>query len=173
MARERKYKTAFDVSTEIFTKSFVDGTELAVDISKLPEVSKLHIIGYGITQLMNDTHSGESDIGEIIKLSQQKAEDLANGVIRRRAGEGLGLGVNLEILTRAVAAVQFAGDEAKATEVLAKFIPSEDDDEETTKGKKARLRGIRNAGVIKAKIDELQGKNLGDLLTDLPEPAIA
>lgn len=164
MAKQRNYKTNFDTETEVFSKEFTDGTKIEVDVSKLPEVSRLHVLGYGITQIMNDCHSGESDLGEIIRISSNKAEDLQNGIVRARRGEGLGLGVNIEVLTKALAAVQFKGNEEQASEALSKFIPDEDDDEEVVKKKKAKLRAIRNAGVVKAKIDELQGKTLDKLL---------
>jgi hypothetical protein len=162
---ERNYKTDFNTETGIFTKTFKDDKGvLTVDVNALPDISRQYIMGYGITQILNDCHSQEKVLDDIIRISQNKAEDLMAGIIRRRAGEGLGLGVNLEILTQAVANTQLDGDLEKAKEALAKFIPGEDDDEETAKKKKSRLRAIRNFGEVRAEIDKLSGKKFEDLL---------
>lgn len=158
MPRERKYTTAWDAETEIFEKRFVDGTKLEVDVSKLPEVSRQFVLGYGITQIMNDRHSGETEVAEIIKISQQTAEDLMNGVLRRRAA-GTGIGVNLDLLCKALANAEAEIESPEqARELLSKFLPEDDDDEDTIKQKKARIRAIKNYGPVKAEMDRLQGK---------------
>lgn len=164
---KRNYETHFDPETRVFTKKFNDENEttIRIDLNELPENAQRHVEGYGITQLENDCHAGEKSIPAMIEASRQKAEDLANGILRRRSS-GLGFGVNLEQLTQALANVQFGGDQDQAKAALAQFVPNEEeDDEELVKQKKARLRAIRNTGKVKAEIDRLNGKAPEDLLS--------
>lgn len=166
---ERNYTTTYE--NDVLVKEFKDGTKVEVGYNDLPEASQVHVRRYGLTQLLNDCHAGAKTLEEMIKASVQKAEDLAQGVIRRRAA-GLGLGVDLEKLTQALANVKFKGDLDKAKASLEPFIPDDEaDDEDTVKNKKARLRAIRNFGAIKMELDRLEGKSLDKMLEGLEEEA--
>lgn len=167
----KKYDTEFDVSSYTLTKKFKDaeGTTVQISVKDLPENARDYVVEYGIRQIMNDCHASDKTIEEAIASTKQKAEDLQNGVIRRGGGGGLGLGVNLEQLTQALANVLFGGDLDQAKAKLEPFVPTEDDDEDTTKAKKARLRKIRGMGEIKMEIDRLAGKSTASLL-DAPLP---
>lgn len=161
---ERNYKTHWDDENYRFVKEFKDGAKLEVVVNDLPQAAQDYLLGYGITQVMNDCHAGAKDLDEIKRLSEQKANDLQEGVIRRRSA-GLGIGVDIEKLTKALANVKFDGDAEKAKSALAEFVPDEEaDDEDTVKAKKARLRAIRNFGAIKMELDRLEGKTIDNLL---------
>lgn len=163
---KRNYETHYDPETRVFTKKFNDENEttITVNVGELPQNSQSYIEGYGITQIENDCHAGAKSIEEMIAASRQKADDLSQGVIRRRSA-GLGIGVDLEKLTQALANTNFSGNVDQAREALAPFVPNEDeDDEELVKQKKARLRAIRNMGEIKVEIDRINGKSTSSLL---------
>ena len=159
MAREKRYSTNFDNESMVLTKELTDGRVVSVAFNDLPEVSKQYIIGYGLTQTINDCHSGEKDLDEIFRLSELKVKDLQNGDLRRRSG--LGLGVDFDLLCEAVArATPKLKDAAAAKEILSQFVPSEDDDEDTIKAKKAKIRQISSQGAVKMHLDELRGKSV-------------
>ncbi len=161
---ERNYTTNWDAASQTFTKTFKNGEKLEVNVSAMPEVSKHYLMGYGITQRMNDSHSGEKDLDEIIRISKKTSDDLMNGVIR--AARTGGIGVNFELLCQAVANAEpeLGGSVEKAKELLSKLLPADDDDEDTEKEKKAKLRAVRNYGPVKAELDKLQGKTLAGIL---------
>lgn len=164
---ERDYSTKWEdgIWTKIFNDDPENPTQFQISFEDLPTVSQEYCKGYGITQAVNDRHAGAKTMKEKIEITRQMVQDLENGVIRRRA-TGLGLGVDLEKLTEALANVNFEGDQDKAKEALQQFIPdSEKDDEETVKEKKKRLRQIQNLGAIKVELDRMSGKSAEDLLT--------
>lgn len=163
MAREKRYSTDFNDESLTLTKELTDGRTVRVSFNDLPAVSQKHIIGYGLTQLLNDCHSGETELDEIFRLSELKAKDLLAGDLRRRSG--LGLGVDFDLLCEAVArASDKIADAEAAKQILSQFIPGEDDDEDTIKQKKAKIRQIANQGSVKVHLDELRGRTVEDVL---------
>lgn len=164
---ERDYTTSWEDG--VWTKTFNDDPEnptvFQIKFDDLPEISQNYAKGYGLTQCINDRHAGAKSIKEKIESTRQMVEDLENGVIRRRAS-GLGLGVDLEKLTEALANVNYNGDKEQAKAALANFIPDmENDDEDLVKEKKKRLRQIQNLGAVKVELDRMSGKSAEDLLS--------
>jgi len=164
MARNASYSTSFNDETLTFTKEFIGGRSVVVSFDDLPQKSQNHVIAYGLRQLHNDCHSGEKDIEEIFRLTSLKASDLMEGVIRQRAGAGVG--VDIGLLAQALAAVSEKIETVEqAEEILAAMLPdTEVDDDDTIKAKKAKIRQIANVGAVKAKLDELRGKTVDDVL---------
>lgn len=163
----KNYDTSYDPESRVYTKTFKDDPEnptiVSVALGELPGISQAYIEEYGVKQIGNDCHAGAKSMKEMIEETKRRFEDLSNGIIRRRAS-GLGLGVDLDKLTQALANVMFGGDVEQAKAKLAPFVPGEEDDEELSKKKKARLRAVRNLGEVRAEIDKIDGKSAASVL---------
>ena len=133
---------AIDGDVRIMT---IAGTELKIDISKIPETAKQHCFEYGLKRRLYDCHGGKdkSDADRIAASSAAIDAILAGGWdIRGAAGRFYMESIDFDKLSSVMAARYDADMQDAVRAKVAALVPMDEDDDKTAAKKRKTVKDL-------------------------------